>query len=143
VDDVCIIALPTITIRARDVDRVAVVEVAGDIDMSNADQVRGLLTASVDRQPAGLVVDLTGIDFFSSAGINALVFSAARARAQAVTMVVVAGQRAVLRPLEITGVDEVLTLHPTVELAMAAVRTEEAHRPPSSASDARAAVTPS
>jgi anti-anti-sigma factor len=124
VRDTCIIALPTATIRTTELDAVSVVEVAGDVDMPDATKLGALLAAIVDRGPAGLVVDLSGTAFFYSAGINALISATKRARDRGVAMTVVAAHRAVLRPLQLTGLAEVLTIRQTLDQALAEFRVE-------------------
>jgi anti-anti-sigma factor len=128
VRDTCTIALSTTTIRTTDLDTVSVVEVTGEIDMANANQLLALLTAAIDRCPAALVVDLSGTAFFYSAGINALVSTANRAQDHGVALLVVADHRAVLQPLRLTGVDTLLTLRPTLDQALAGLRAEPAPR---------------
>jgi anti-sigma B factor antagonist len=68
-----------------------------------------------------LIVDLTGIEFFASAGLNTLVTVHKQAKANAVPFVVVAAQRAVLRPITVLGLDRTLTLRASVEEALAEV----------------------
>lgn len=122
--DTYTIALPSMTIRTLDLDGVPSVDVAGDLDAVNGAQFLAVLTARLDEYPPGLVVDLTRTEFFCSAGINALIAAATQARRQGVVMAVVADHPTVLRPLRITGVDEVLNIHPTLDRALAALRTE-------------------
>ncbi len=112
---------PIATVHTEDLDRVAVVEVAGDVDMSNAADLLAALVAALDRGPRGLVVDLTRTTFFCSAGINLLVNAAMRAGDREVRMAVLADHSAVLRPLQLAGVNDLLTIRPTREAALAAV----------------------
>ena len=119
--DTCIIALSTTTIRTRTLDGTAVVEVTGEIDLVSGGSLLAVLTAQLDQQPTGLVVDLTGTEFFGSTGIGTLLTTFAQAQDRGIVMVVVADHRTVLRPLRITGVDRELRIQPTVALARAAL----------------------
>jgi anti-sigma B factor antagonist len=121
VRDNCTIALSATTIRARHLDGVAVVEVTGEIDLMSGGSLLAILTAQVDQRPTGLVVDLTGTEFFGSTGIGTLLKTAALAHDHGIEMVVVTDHRAVLRPLQITGVDQELRIRPTVARAVAAL----------------------
>jgi anti-sigma B factor antagonist len=120
-----------ITVLVTERDGVLVVQVVGDIDTATEGAVRATLLAQLDRQPAQLVVDLTEVDFFSSAGIQLLVDAAARAKRQDVALVVVTDRRAVLRPLQITSVDRVLDIHGSLPEALAALRGDEPAARPS------------
>jgi anti-sigma B factor antagonist len=113
------IALSTTTIRTMNLDGVAVVEVAGEVDLVNGGSLLAVLTAQLDQHSTGVVVDLTRTVFFGSTGIAALLRTAAQAREHGTEMVVVADHRAVLRPLQITGVDGELRIRPSVDLALA------------------------
>ena len=117
--DDCTIALSATTIHTTTLGRVSLVSVTGDIDLASGGPLRAVLAARLDQHPAGLVVDLTRTAFFSAAGIEALVETAARA--QHVPVVVVADHRTVLRPLEITGADRKLRLESTVDRALSAL----------------------
>jgi anti-sigma B factor antagonist/stage II sporulation protein AA (anti-sigma F factor antagonist) len=63
-----------------------VLKVAGRVDLSNADEFKDKLTAALGNAPGGsatggLVVDLGGVDYISSAGLRSLmiVFKASKA----------------------------------------------------------------
>lgn len=53
-------------------DRVAVVEVAGDLDVQSAPHLRAVLDEVCRLQPVRIEVDLGGITFFSCAGVREL-----------------------------------------------------------------------
>ncbi|PSL51664.1 anti-anti-sigma factor [Saccharothrix carnea] len=116
---------PATTTRVHHHDDVAVVEVVGEIDMACETPVRTALVTQLDQRPAGLVVDLTEVDFFGSAGIQLLVEAIERAERRGVALAVATDRRAVLRPLEITLVREVVDVHPTLADAIAAVRADD------------------
>ncbi|OLF15175.1 STAS domain-containing protein [Actinophytocola xanthii] len=120
--DTCVIALTTATIRTADRDGAAVVAVTGEIDMTNRGPVLALLTAELDQHPEALVIDLTKTDFFGTTGIRVLLETARHAADLGIDMAVATDQRAVLRPLRITELDESLNIHPTVQLALDAVQ---------------------
>jgi anti-sigma B factor antagonist len=101
---------------------VAVVEVTGQVDIACVDPIRATVRELLDHCPAGLVVDLTAVDFFSSAGVQLLVDAVVQARGLGVRLAVATDRRAVLRPLQLTGVSEALDLHPTLHAALTALR---------------------
>ena len=95
---------------------VAVVAVSGDVDLAGAGRVGTAVGQALARRPAALVVDMSAVTFLDSSGLDQLV-EARRACAVAVVplYVVVAGNRAVARPLEVTGLVAVFTLADSVE----------------------------
>ncbi|MEU4805631.1 STAS domain-containing protein [Actinosynnema sp. NPDC023587] len=107
-------------ITRHEVDGIPVVEVSGEVDDGSSDDVRTAVAAAVDDCPT-CVLDLTGVTFLNPAGLTALVTTSWQAIARRGRLrIVVDGNRTVIRPLEITGLDEALTLHHSVEEALAA-----------------------
>jgi anti-sigma B factor antagonist len=96
---------------------VVVLHVSGEIDLLTA----SLLGERVREQlvPANrvLVLDLTDVSFLGSSGLAEIV-SASQAAAT-VQLILVASNRAVLRPLEATGLLPVLTVYETLDEAVA------------------------
>ena len=73
----------------RDSDGVPVVVVVGEIDMSNAGRFREALGAGAEAGAGGaFVVDLSGVEYLDSAGINALYEYVARVRLIAAPLLV-------------------------------------------------------
>jgi anti-sigma B factor antagonist len=117
----CTVALSATTIHTTTLAGVPLVTVAGEIDLVSAGPLRLITTAELDRRPSGLIVDLTGVVFFSAAGIHALVAAATQAHTHGTAMVVVTDDRIVLRPLRLTGADQELRIRSTVDLALSAL----------------------
>ncbi|MFI9383157.1 STAS domain-containing protein [Kutzneria sp. NPDC052558] len=97
---------------------IAVVRVAGEVDMVTAPGLESRVVELLGERPRLLVIDLTEVRFFSSAGLAvlALAHRAADARTQ---LRVVANDTAVLRPLELTGLTEDLSILPDLTAAIA------------------------
>lgn len=94
--------------------------VGGEIDSSEADALEHAGTALLDGGPDLLVVDLTGVRYFGSRGMTALLrIQWAAAEAGAVLRVVTGvANRPVIRPLTITGLDRELALFPDTAAAL-------------------------
>jgi anti-sigma B factor antagonist len=104
-------------IGTRWIDRIAVISVQVDLDMLGAPQLSEVLRRALSEGPSALVVDLTKVEFMASAGIAALV--EAQEHASATTrFAVVAEGPATSRPLRLLGLDEFLSLHPTLDDAL-------------------------
>ncbi len=120
--DTCADTTPVTTTAIEDHDGIAVVTVTGEIDIACDMPVRAAISDQLDRRPAGLVLDLTEVDFFGSAGIQLLVEAVLRARSLGVALAVATDRRTVLHPLEITLVNRTVDIHPTPREAVDALR---------------------
>jgi anti-anti-sigma factor len=98
---------------------VLVLKVSGDIGVGTAAQIVEVVDAMLERRPPAVVLDLSGVTFLSSAGLAALVDLHRRA-APETGFRVVARLPVVLRPLEISGLTELLTVRPSLAEALAA-----------------------
>ncbi len=104
------------TVGVSQVSDAIVVTVSGEIDMTTAPALEQAVLRSLTDQPVTLVIDLTGAQFFSSAGIAVLVLAHRRSADGALR--VVATDRVVLRPLELTGLTDDLAIYPSVQAAL-------------------------
>ena len=84
------------------------VAVSGEVDCSTAPRLTACVEAVLASGPAELVVDLTGVSFLDSAGLHALVSAHTAAGRLGVPMRVLVATRAVLRPIQVTGLEHVL-----------------------------------
>ncbi|MFC0543551.1 STAS domain-containing protein [Kutzneria chonburiensis] len=97
---------------------VAVVRLAGELDMQTVPAATLELDNAIEGAPAGLVVDLTGLTFLASAGLAMLAAVSAKAGQASVTLRLAADNRVVLRPLQITGLDAGFDIRESVESAL-------------------------
>jgi len=88
----------------RPLPRLAVVTVSGEVDMLTAPT----LHEKIMEQLGGcevVVLDLSSVSFFGSAGLTALIEARQRAMDTGVDLKLVAGTRMVTRPMAISGID--------------------------------------
>jgi anti-sigma B factor antagonist len=107
-------------IEARHEPAAIVVCADGEVDVLTAGRLRAAVDEAL-REAAGrpVVVDLTAVTFLGSHGLAALADAASQAERRSEPLrVVVDETRAVTRPLQITGLDEVLALYYSVEEAL-------------------------
>ncbi|WP_232666022.1 STAS domain-containing protein [Pseudonocardia sp. TRM90224] len=104
-------AVESLPIEERVVNgAVIVLRPVGEIDMVTVDTLRDRLTAELGRRQH-VVLDCSDVQFLSSGGIQALVEAHRQAQAAGAALHIAgAASRVVARPLEITGVDTVLTI---------------------------------
>jgi anti-sigma B factor antagonist len=100
------------------VESVAVVHFDGDVDAFTGTTMCTALAVELDREPAGLVVDLSAVGFFGCAGLSVLVDTDDRSRRSGVQMCVVSTRRSVLRPLFISGLRDRLRVRPSLPRAL-------------------------
>ena len=106
----------------RGVDRpngAVVIHLAGELDLYNAPEVRAALLELCAEQPERLVVDLGEVDFVDSTALGVLV--EARTKLEDGTRFLLAAPGLEThRALTISGLDQHLAVHETVDAALAA-----------------------
>ena len=100
-----------VTIDVATVGSTARVTAAGEIDSTSAPVLREQPDAVLDGDIEEFVVDLVQVTFLDSAGLCVLAAAHRRATASGVRMQVLAASRAVIRPLQITGLWALLEAH--------------------------------
>jgi anti-sigma B factor antagonist len=100
-------------VEARWFHTVAILCCSGEVDLSTAPVLEQHIATVLNEKPTALVVDLTGVHFFASAGMGVLI-AAHDSLTPGVAFAVVA-DGATGRPLKLMGLDDVLNLHPTLD----------------------------
>lgn len=88
--------------------RLVALQVTGEVDMLTAPLLAARVRDHFSAAGGALVVDMTGVSFLGSAGLAVLAEAANLAAGQSSPLRVVADSAAVLRPLQVTGLDDVL-----------------------------------
>nr|WP_239028918.1 STAS domain-containing protein [Pseudonocardia acidicola] len=95
---------------------VVLLSVGGEVDTLTAPELAHGLTELLDTDAAATaVVDLGEVSFLASSGLAVLIRAAHRAEGQERRLHLVAGSRAVTRPLEVTGSDQLFDMHPALD----------------------------
>ena len=100
----------TLTIDVEREGETTLLVLRGDLDASTASQLRECLV-EVIGDGARIVIDMEALDFLDSAGLGILVGGLKRARTHGGELELVCSNSAVLKPIEITGLDRVFTIH--------------------------------
>jgi anti-sigma B factor antagonist len=108
-----------LTVEISEPAPLARVTVTGEIDSSSAPLLREQLDELFDRTLSELTIDLVGVTFLDSAGLCVLA-AAHRHAGTDVRLRVLASSRAVIRPLQITGLWQLLNAEQVEESAGAA-----------------------
>lgn len=110
------------TVLVDEGPQAVVLGVDGEVDGLTAPRLRAAIDAAYDKLGSRpLVVDLTDVTFLGSPGLQVLLDSAREAvhhRGFETLRIVVDHNRPVVRPIELTGLDAVLTLFTSVTDAL-------------------------
>jgi anti-sigma B factor antagonist len=106
-----------------------VITLTGDVDSATAPRLRQVVLDTLTGPDAGpVVVDMTDVSFLSSAGLGALVDAHDSADEHGDPLrIVVDHARPVLRPLQLSGLDQVLTLFHFLDNALRGDPAAEGH----------------
>jgi anti-anti-sigma factor len=107
--------------RADEWDGTVVVSLVGELDMATVSSAALVLRDAVARGKP-IVVDMTGLRFFSSAGLTLLAQLNEARRNPPLDVRLVGDQRVVIRPLELTGLRDLFPIHRSLDDALAAIR---------------------
>jgi anti-anti-sigma factor len=106
-----------LSVEHRTVDGIHVVTLSGEIDHSVADVLSEALAPRAADAPR-IVVDLGGVTFMDSSGINVLVLVHRSVTQAQGWLRLAAAQDPVLRVIRLVGLDTVIACHPTVRQAL-------------------------
>ena len=106
-------------------DGLVIARIIGDLDLSNLHTVQAALVDAMPNEAHALVVDLTGVNFLDSSGVETL-FRLQRSLAvrQQRFAVAIPADAPTRRALELSGAGDDLVLAPSVDDALAVVRAE-------------------
>lgn len=111
---------------------IALARIAGEVDMSNADELHKALASAMPTDASAMVLDLTGVDYLDSAGIRMIYMLSEDLQARRRQLhVVVPSSSMVADVLRLAGVSEHIGAVETVDEALARIRESQ-----SSSSDA-------
>jgi anti-sigma B factor antagonist len=98
---------------------IAVLDIDGEIDLRTADTLRSAVNEELTHPtPSALVLKLSAVTFCSCVGLAILFQTAQRAAQAAIPLRLVCPDRAVLRPLCLTGLADQFQLRPTLSRAL-------------------------
>jgi anti-sigma B factor antagonist len=106
-----------LAIGVESAEAATLVVLRGDLDIATAPELRECLV-KVIGEGTRIVIDLEAVDFLDSAGLGILVGGLKRARTRGGEVELVCSSHDVLKPLEITGLDRVFTIHPGRDSAL-------------------------
>ena len=98
-----------------------VVEVAGEIDLFTAPELKAAISEGLDAGSEKVVIDLTKTTFLDSTALGVLIGTVKRLRDNDGSMTIVNSDQNIAKTFEITGLDQILQIYPTRDQAVAAL----------------------
>ncbi len=103
--------------------------VEGEIDSGTASELRSQLESAL-QQAGGhesrlLIIDLQGVTYFGSAGLNAVLDCHKQGLRAGISVRLVADNELVVRPIEVTNLDSLLDLYPSLPDALEGRESEQ------------------
>ena len=85
------------------------ITVRGEVDLTTGERLEREILAAEEREPATLVIDLTGVGFLDSTGLQIVLDADVRAQAAGHRLVVVSGEGEAARVFALAEVADRLT----------------------------------
>jgi anti-sigma B factor antagonist len=95
---------PLLTAELQVQGTTCTVAVAGEMDISSADQVRNVIDRGIGERPETLLLDLSELEFCDSTGIHLVIRSQRRATAGGIRFVVIPPTGLARRVFDLSGI---------------------------------------
>lgn len=113
-------AATSCTVAERTIGDLAVLAVSGSLDVLTTPELEAGIAAAAQRPSAGLIVDLSAVEFLGSSGMGALVTAHAYLSPDT-RLALVADGPATSRPLTLVGIADVIDIFATLDEAVSAL----------------------
>ena len=111
-------------------DGIVVARITGDLDLSNLHAVHAALVDAMPNDAHALVVDLAGVNFLDSSGVETLLrMQRSLSVRQQRFAVAIPAEAPIRRALELSGAGADLALHPSVDAAIEALGADPGEVP--------------
>ncbi len=98
--------------------RCDLVKVTGRVDSASASRLEAALQEILERKRYNIVLDLSGLEYISSAGLRAMVSTQKACKERGGQLVLAAIPEAIRDVLDLTGLDALFTAYPDVVSAV-------------------------
>jgi anti-anti-sigma factor len=108
-------------VKEQSVPEATFLALSGRLDSETARDFEATLTATLDRGVRALALDLSGLEYVSSAGLRVLLLAAKRTKAEGAPFTLFGLQPQVAKVLEVSGFAKILPITADRQDALAAV----------------------
>lgn len=98
-------------------DTTCLMEIEGEVDVYTAPQLKQDIVDVAERGVKHLIINLSKVEYLDSTGLGVLIGGLKRLREGKGNLVLVGPGMRILRIFEITGLDKIFDIYPTVEEA--------------------------
>jgi anti-sigma B factor antagonist len=98
-----------------------VIAVRGENDLFTAPELKQALTDAIEGGQHRVVIDLTEVSFLDSTALGVLIGAVKRLRSRGGALAIVNTEPSIAKTFEITGLDQIFTIVPSREEALAAL----------------------
>ena len=95
-----------------------VLSLIGQFDVATAPEVRQALVEAQYSAASRVILDLNGVEFVDSMGLGVIIGGLKRARSHEGELVLVCDRERILHLLEITRIDQIIAVHPSIVEAL-------------------------
>lgn len=99
-------------IQTSELKRVTLFEISGRIDSTNASELGEALNAAIDAGRTQVVLDLSNVEYMSSAGLRELVTALKKVKRGTGDLRLASPSPRVMEVLELAGLDSIFEIYP-------------------------------
>jgi anti-sigma B factor antagonist len=92
-----------------------VITVSGEVDLATSPALDAAILAAIESDTSALAIDLTDVSFMDSSGLGVIVRGLKRCREADKDLDLVITNERVLKVFGITGLDQVIPIHASIE----------------------------
>ena len=92
-----------------------VITVSGEVDLATSPELDVAIIAAIDSGTSSVAIDLTDVSFMDSSGLGVIVRGLKRCREADIDLDLVITNERVLKVFGITGLDQVIPIHASIE----------------------------
>lgn len=111
--------------RGTITERVPVLRLSGELDLSSVPEVRRAIRELIEENSVSFVINLTQLEFIDSSGLGVLVGGLARVREKQGEIKIACNNRRILRVFEMTRLTQLFEIYDTEEDAAKDFKTGE------------------
>lgn len=92
-----------------------IIKVSGEVDLATSPDLDVAIIAAIDSGTSSVAIDLTDVSFMDSSGLGVIVRGLKRCREADIDLDLVITNERVLKVFGITGLDQVIPIHASIE----------------------------